>query len=444
VDVPALARTRLDSDVATSIAYGRDVVASVTGVAADPQLSWPPGGFTNIRSLDDLAASGARRVVLQTAALPPTQSLNYTPNAGAPLESRSGSITALLYDETLAHIVASADRTTLAAASKPAPLPTSSAGTDGNTATPSPTSDASPTASPTTARLLEQRFLAETALITAEHPTQSRDVIVAPPTSWDPVPGLATALVADTGRVPWLTSTTLDAVNADDSVARDPLTYPDAAANAELPRSYLAGIISIRRDLSTFRSILTPPIGPTAVSLEDATMRAESAWWRGDLSGGLALREQVASDLSDKLDAVSISSSQRLITLASRRGTIPVTISNNLDQAVVIGLQLSAVSKARLLAPPTDNKTIAAGRKLTVEVKAVVNQAGLFPVKAQLLTPDGEPYGSAVTLRLRSTAYGQLALGITAGALSALLVAIVFRLVRRNRRRESTRAASSG
>jgi hypothetical protein len=291
--------------------------------------------------------------------------------------------------------------------------------------------------------LLEQRFLAETAMITAERPVDSRDVVIAPPTMWDPVPGLASALLEDTGRVPWLAPTPLSAMvgnnNETESVSHDPLTYPPAAAAAEQPGSYLTdednGVVAVRRDLATFRSILAPPIGPTAVSLDNATLRSESAAWRDDLSAGLAVREDVANDLAERLAAVNISSSQRLITLASRRGTIPITISNDLDQAVMVRLQLSAVSSARLTAPVTTLQTIPAGRKLTEEVKAVVNQAGLFPIKAQLLTPDGTPYGPAVTVRLRSTAYGQLALGITAGALGALFLAVIIRLLRRGRRR---------
>jgi hypothetical protein len=286
--------------------------------------------------------------------------------------------------------------------------------------------------------MVEQRFLAETALITAEHPRTVRTVVVAPPTIWDPAPGLATDLIADTGRVPWLSPTLLSSIAADKSVERGPLTYPTTAMSQELPSSYLAasdnGVGALRRDLATFRSILAPPIGPTAVSLDDATLRTESAVWRTDLGAGLALRREVADELAAKRAAVNISSSRRLITLASRRGSIPITISNELDQAVVVRLQLSAVSSARLSAPVTAPQTIAAGRKLTNEVKAVVNQAGLFPIKAQLLTPEGEPYGPAVTLRLRSTAYGGLALGITVGALGALFLAIIVRLIRRNRR----------
>jgi hypothetical protein len=443
VDVTALARASLDADVTSAIAHGRDVATSVIGTPVDSRLAWPPSGFTTTKALADMAASGTRTVVLNEQAVPLSSSLTYTPNAGAALDAPTGPLTALLYDGTLSSITAAADKKALAAAAQVpsyvSPTPTPESGSA--SASPSPNATATAIApTPTTPRMIEQRFLAETALITAEHPRTSRTVVVVPPRMWDPDPALAAALVSDTGRVPWLTPTLLSSITSDTSVDREPLTYPTEAMSQELPNSYLAardnGVVALRRDLASFRSILAPPIGQTAVSLDDATLRTESAAWRGDLGAGLSLRHRVADDLAAKRASVNISSSRRLITLASRRGTIPITISNDLDQAVVVRLQLSAVSTARLTAPVTAPQTIAAGRKLTDEVKAVVNQAGLFPIKAQLLTPDGEPYGPAVTLRLRSTAYGQLALGITVGALAALFLAIVVRLVRRNRRRQ--------
>jgi hypothetical protein len=445
VDVTALARVGFDADIATALNQGRQISTSVLGVSPDSRLAWAPDGLLTTHALDDLATDGVRSVVLREEAVPLASPLNYTPSAGVLLDTPSGHVTGLLADDTLSALTAAGDQDALkAAAQAPSPAPSSSfpapsATTGEPQVAPTPTpAPGAITAGAVTTRLLEQRFLAETALITAEHPTTQRDVVVAPPPRWNPAPGLAEALVADTGRVPWLTPTTLSAIEGSNTPERIALTYPTDAAATELPTSYLTdpndGIAALRQNLASFRSILAPPIGPTAISLGDATMRAESAAWRTDLAAGLALRQEVTADLAAKRAAVSISSAQRLITLASRRGTIPVTISNDLDQAVVVRLQLSAVSSARLTAPVTAPQTIAAGRKLTDEVKAVVNQAGLFPIRAQLLTPDGEPYGPSVNLRLRSTAYGQLALGITAAALGVLFVAVVVRLVRRARK----------
>jgi hypothetical protein len=300
-----------------------------------------------------------------------------------------------------------------------------------------------------TARIVEQRFLAETALITAEHPQDQRDIVVAPPRRWDPDPALAAALLADTGRVPWLQPIHLSQVRTGDA-ARTTLTYPDVAAAAELPASYLSGpggVATLRRDLAVFRSILQPPVGPTAIALDYAALRTESLAWRHeDMGTGIALRDSVARELADRRDAVNISSGRRLITLASRRGRIPITISNDLDQSVVVKLQLTATNQARLSAPDTAPLTVAAGHKVTYELQAVVNQAGLFPVTVRLLTPQDppQPYGPEVTFRLRSTAYGQLAVGITAGALGVLFLAVLVRLFRRARHARHDVAGDTG
>jgi hypothetical protein len=426
VDVSALARAGLDPDVTAAVTRGRDIAASVLGVQPDNEMAWPIGGFITTRALDDLAGTGVRSVVLNEAAVPLTAPLSYTTNAGAKLDSAGGSVSAQLFDTTLWQIMGAAQRSTLAAAA--------------NAVAPSPAPSASPTPAPVvpsayTPRLLEQRFLAETALITAERPVDSRDVVVVPPRRWDPDPALARDLLADTGRVPWLQPIALRDVQASDA-GRTGLTYPDAAAAAELSTSYLSGasgVAGLRRDLATFRSILQPPVGPTAITLDYATLRTESSARREDQAAGIRLRDEVAADLRSKRAAVSISSSRRIITLASRHGTIPITIVNDLDQSVVVRLSLKATSNARLSAQDTAPQTVAAGHKVTYEVQAVVNQAGLFPVTVQLLTPDKHAYGPEVTLRLRSTAYGQLAVGITAGALGVLFLAVFVRLIRRAR-----------
>jgi hypothetical protein len=353
--------------------------------------------------------------------------LSYTPDAGTKVDSAGGSLSALLFDTTLWQVMRAGERSALAAAEAAGGAPSPA---------PRPSNALLPVVpAVSTPRLVEQRFLAETALITAERPVDQRDVVVAPPRRWDPDPALAADLLADTGRVPWLQPIALHDVNTGDA-PRTGLTYPDVATAAELPASYLAGangVAAIRRSLATFRSVLQPPVGPTAVSLDYATLRTESTAWREDQTSGLALRDAVATDLRTKRAAVNISSSRRLITLASRHGTIPITIVNDLDQSVVVRLKLKATSNARLSAPDSAPQTVAAGHKVTYEVKAVVNQAGLFPVTVQLLTPDKQPYGPEVTLRLRSTAYGQLAVGITAGALGVLFLAVIVRLLRRGR-----------
>jgi hypothetical protein len=66
-------------------------------------------------------------------------------------------------------------------------------------------------------------------------------------------------------------------------------------------------------------------------------------------------------------------------------------------------------------------------------VPATVQRTGTFTVRGQLTTPALGPLGQEITLSVRSTAYGGLALGITGLAFAVLVGAVLFRLLRRLR-----------
>jgi hypothetical protein len=85
-----------------------------------------------------------------------------------------------------------------------------------------------------------------------------------------------------------------------------------------------------------------------------------------------------------------------------------------------------------------------AGQQTTVDIDAAAKTSGVFPLEVQLLTPNGQKYGQAVQLFVRSTVYGTITLVITAAATAALLVAVAIRLVRRGiaARRAANAAAS--
>src|SRR5262249_59783504 len=60
----------------------------------------------------------------------------------------------------------------------------------------------------------EQLFLAETAMIASERPGASRAVVAAPPSRWDPSPGLVAGLLEETVDTPWLRPVTLASLAA--------------------------------------------------------------------------------------------------------------------------------------------------------------------------------------------------------------------------------------
>jgi len=69
-------------------------------------------------------------------------------------------------------------------------------------------------------------------------------------------------------------------------------------------------------------------------------------------------------------------------------------------------------------------------RQIAVDVRAEARTSGVFQLDVALLTPTGRTYESE-QLFVRSTAYGSVAILITAGATGVLLLAVIVRLVRR-------------
>ena len=106
--------------------------------------------------------------------------------------------------------------------------------------------------------------------------------------------------------------------------------------------------------------------------------------------------------------------------------------------------------RLRLVGPPgfaagdTGVVEIPAGDRRSVRVPTAVQRTGAFVVRARLTTPGGGGLGQETTLRVRSTAYGGLALGITGLAFAVLVGAVLVRLLRRLRGRPAAAPAAAG
>lgn len=411
-DIEALTRVGLGSDVGIAVRRGAEQVSASLDVPAADAVVWPPGGWLSPAGLDLLATSKVSAVLLRGEAAPVEPALTYTPTARTSLPSSAGLVEALLTDPTLDAVLAAG------VADPPA---------DGGLAA---------DGEPPTAAALVQRFLAETAVITAELPSRSRALIAAAPPRWDPSPRFAAALLNRIGTAPWLNLVPLAAVRAadPDPARRAALVYPTEQRRVELSSDYLSaprvGLAALRSRLRDLRSILGEQAPTATLPFDFALLRAESAQWREDPRAGRALRMVTGTALLRESGRVRIAS-KGLITLASSRGTLPITLENELDSPVTVRLRLSTASRARLTADDTALHTIEAHRKRTLQIDATAFTSGVFTVEAQLFTPAGDPYGDAVSLRVRSTSYGAIAVAITTGGLILLAVAICFRLARR-------------
>lgn len=401
-DLVALERAGLDKELAIARSTGLSMLRSELAAPTSPDLVWPVDGQIDEPTLDDLASDLVTTVVLDGRALQP-QDPNALAGPRADLQTPSGSVRALLTDPTIDQLVASPNSVV------------------GGT------------------RAAEQRFLAETMLVTEQRPGSGSSVVIAPPRHLD-VTTYLTALLADSGDVPWLDAVNVGAIAAEpaDDVARQQLTYPASARNAELPPRVLSAITPLRDGLAAFNSILAQTTTDPFISqANEALVRAESSWWRQQPQRAIAITDQVSAQLRARTDKVFISK-PGLITLTSRKQKIPLTVVNELPEPVTVQVSVRAVNAARLTVTPIAPFTVdgkGSRREVLVEVEATTG--GRFEVQAQLTTADNRPIGQSVSFEMNSTAYGAVALAIAGGAAGLLFLLSGIRIYRRVRKRRS-------
>ncbi|MEN3360064.1 MAG: hypothetical protein V7637_4046 [Mycobacteriales bacterium] len=401
-DIVALDRAHLTTLGEPTDADRALVTDALGAVQATTQLAWPAGDVLTDTALDDVIRSGASAVVLDPAALRGGATpAPRTPSAVAPLPSLEGQASALVTDAALQSIVAHA-------ASFP-----------GGT------------------RLAEQRYLAELAMIGAEAPAVQRTLVIAPPRRWSPSLPYAAQVLADTARISWLTSLTAGAVIASTPpVDRGPLVYPPAALRAELPQNQLGTLRELRQEIADFQSLLTNSDAKLLLSAyPDAQRRAASSAWRSDPARQAAYLDGMERGIRLLRGQIRIQKPvSGIYSLASSDSPLTLTIVNSLPTPVTIGIRINRPPpgfRIKDIGP----QIIPARSRHSLRLPANVQRTGTFRVDIRLTTPGPQPHdvGGGVTLTVRSTAYGSLALGITGAALVILIAAMIFRMVIRLR-----------
>lgn len=410
VDVTALVRAGLTSDLTLALNQGLTTSRRVLGSEPAASVAWPPDGLVDQPTLDDLAANGTDTVLLHDSALPLSQQLNYTPDPVAKARTSSGSVKVILADSTLGDIVGS-----------------------GGTAA--------------DAALVRQRFLAETALITGERPSVSRGVLVVPPRIWNPSDALARGLIADTAEAPWLRPTPLsDLAKAKPSMAlsRQRLTYPDAARHSELSSDYLSKVHKFHNLLDRYSAIFIQPPARIA-DYNQAVLRATSVQWRTSRSTGAALLAAAIDTVTHEQGKVRILQPGHL-SLASSAGTIPLTLENALGHdTVTVKLQVRSANQARMQVGEVRKLIkIPPRTKFTVNVPVKTVASGVMDARAQLYTPEGESFSDPTYFNVFSTAYGSVAVIITVAAMVVLFGGAALRIGRRALRAKRRRTVEQG
>ena len=424
-DVVALSRSAspVRDDVEGLRRLGGAVTKDLLG--ADPlgSIAWvPPGPLGG--SVDALAGGQVQTLLLDEGALPEADRFqDRTPNARTTLPTRIADVGALVADQPLSGLLE--------------PDPTAP-GWQG-------------------ARLAGQRWIAEVAALAAERPSTSRTIVVAPRRRADLDPSIVAGAVADTGRLPFLCPVALAAAAAGTERCRPPTSGPadtqppvrsdprgparqGTEDDLELSAEQVRGLEEVREASDQFTDQVliadSQAAKDTKARLLRARGRAASTAWRDDPAGGRRLLGLLADDVAVLRGKVRLLSSPVLLTGTVR--TVPLTVQNELEQPVNVGVGLPTSEAARLESSDAALQVVPPQTAVDVQVRVEARTSGRFTVQATLLDAEGRPFGQQVPLEVRSTQYGRVAVAVTGVAAAVLMVAAGVRLVRRALGRRST------
>lgn len=404
VDASALTRGGMSTDVVRAVTRGPRITSAVMGQDAAGGIYWAPSGRVDRPALDVLASAGVRAVVLSADAMPALDAEAVLDGqATAQLPTDFGTVRAVLTDPELTGILELPART----------------------------------ASDVIAA--RQRFLAETATVALTLSTDDRTLVVAPSdVRWSPVASLVSPLLRATRSASWLEPVSLPTLLEQPApdTARRRGGYGEKAREAELPRQQVAAIGRMTEALDAFTSIIDNPVGITE-PFSEALLRSASTGWRSQPLRGRELLDSIRAELGDETARVRVLS-EGTVTLSGESGRVPVTIANDLDRSVTVGVVLRSLPSLRLSSEPVEDISIEAGRMASLDLEASVVGGEPLAVQVQLLGPDGQEYGKPGTMTLVSTAYARAASWVVAAAFIAIVVFVIVGVTRRIRKAHAT------
>jgi len=405
-DADALTRADLTTDLVRATTEAPGLANDIVKREPDGTLAWAAGGRLTRSSLDVLASAGVRTVVLRNRGLVGSQGTWYTPSGYVDLEAPGGRVRALVIDPGLLRSLSLPQSTrSLVVAAR-------------------------------------QRFLAELAYVALEPTEETRYLIAAPGNPrWNPNPRLLRAIIASLRSTPWTRIVPLDTVL---SLPFSPATRsldPSTRRGQSLSVAYLDRIRRVQSQVEGLRTVLTDPL-PVTAPITAALLRAESSAWRTRPREGNRLLTAIEESVAAAQSGIFVIPRDNVV-FSGDRGSVPVTVANNFDQPVRVGIQVSADPAARLDASPLAPVEIEPGKRASLEVPVRVIGSDALTVSIQLTDPSGSAFGAPASLELRTTAYSRAALWVAVAAAILLVILVVFDIARRGRQHALRRRGST-
>jgi hypothetical protein len=286
---------------------------------------------------------------------------------------------------------------------------------------------------------VRQRFAAETSLLAATG-TGTITVVAAPPRNFDSE-GRATAGLMEGLKLPWITPVGIDEVLAGAGTKPRPAKPPTPARPPTgLSAGQLDRIKRLNNSTNVLAGLLANPDN-IDVNLRHALFRAASYSWRGfsdEAQRFIDVQQRTVNGQLGKVHLVNSSVTRGSrpeikVNLSGSKGTFPLTIANELDQSVRVGIVVTSANRSDLRIDQIQTRLLGAGQKATFQINASAQQNGLIRAEAQVISAAGRPVGRPQQLVIQAAQYGSVGWVLVGSAIALLFGTSLVRIYRRIR-----------
>lgn len=397
--VPALVTAGLTSDLESQMVRGRDLASGLLGIPLSTTLFRPPGSALSNASIGALAGLDVETILVDAETLPPPPGLNLSPPATAVVNGGvRGNLGAVTPDPGVGSML------------------------DTDIGDPS---------------LQAQWVIGALSAIYFEQPGVDRGAAIMFGENDVPNPELLRALFLRlrraspevSPRAGWLRSVKASRLSL--TTVSAPFDQRELVPSRvqTLSPTFLAELGRARETIEQLESF-TDQAGPFVERLKNLLLISEAAHFTDDEREGLAFLRAVRRSVNREFDKVQPPSGTS-VTLTSRRGVIPITVTNSTGYS--LRLRVTLLSPRLEFLQEGETRVVVLDRpRQALTFPVLAQTTGRFPVRILLRTPRGAHIAES-RIVVRSTAYNSRALLITIAAAFFLLFLWARRLLHRGR-----------
>ena len=282
-----------------------------------------------------------------------------------------------------------------------------------------------------TALALRQRIVSDAALRAMSGSTAPMVVVL--PAGWDPGPDWQSARLFKALDQPWLRLVGLPAPSTS-APLRNVLPYPAAQRRAEVSNAMVAAAKGVVLGADVYADALTEPDGAvdgyTRLGLPSVSYHA-----RTDHLRAIADAQDIRGSIGDELLGIRVVGND-FVTMSGGSGTIVVTLVNDLDKRVRVGIRARTNSSQLTIETPT-TVTLPPKQRTTVRLSADSSGIGVREVTLIPITDKGDAVGTPMSFAVRSSQVGVLIWAIMGAGMLLLVVMIIRRWFKRGLSRRS-------